>query len=476
MSRLGDYFFCGIGGSGMTPLALIIQARGGRVEGSDRALDQGRNTEKFDFLRARGVLLHPQDGSGVTRASQVLVTSAAVEETVPDVQAARRVGAAIITRARLLADLFNSAGLPIGVAGTSGKSTTVGMLGWILHRAGKSPTIMNGAEMNNFLDAGSAFASARVGDGEIFVSEVDESDGSIALFEPRIAVVNNISLDHKSMNELRTLFRGFVANAQTVVLNLDNAETAALLPDVKPRQAITYSLGTAQADLVASSPMRLPAEIAFQVKARDANETVEVVLKVPGLHNAANALAALSAAKACGLPLAAAAAHLAEFSGIHRRLEVVGAANDITVIDDFAHNPDKIAATLETMHAFPGRLLLMFQPHGYGPIRLMRDALVECFAKGMHDDDVLVMPEPVYFGGTVDRSIGSYDVVLKIQGRGRKAFAFPDRAACGDLLVRLARPGDRLVVMGARDDSLSQFARELLRRLATTNVTESIAS
>src|ERR1700704_67539 len=149
-----DYFFCGGGGSGMTPLALIIQAGGGRVEGSDRALDQGRNAERFDFLRTRGMLLHPQDGSGVRRDGQILVTSAAVEETVPDVQAARRVGAAIITRASLLAELFNSAGLGVGVAGTSGKSTTGGMLGWILHRAGRNPTIMNGADMKNFLDAG----------------------------------------------------------------------------------------------------------------------------------------------------------------------------------------------------------------------------------------------------------------------------------------------------------------------------------
>src|SRR5438445_2260242 len=258
---LGDYFFCGVGGSGMTPLALIVQARGGRVEGSDRALDQGRNTERFDFLRARGVLLHRQDGSGVRRPDQIVVTSAAVEETVPDVQAARRIGAAIITRARLLAELFNSAGLGVGVAGTSGKSTTVGMLGWILHRAGKSPTIMNGADMKNFIDAGSPFASARIGEGEVFVSEVDESDSSIAFFEPRVAVVNNISLDHKSLDELRTLFRGFIAKAQTVVLNLDNAETAALSVDLKPGQAVTYSLGAAQAHLIASPPVRSPAGI-----------------------------------------------------------------------------------------------------------------------------------------------------------------------------------------------------------------------
>jgi UDP-N-acetylmuramate--alanine ligase len=469
MPESGDYFFCGVGGSGMTPLALIIQARGARVEGSDRALDQGRNTERFDFLRARGVLLHPQDGSGITRAGQIVVTSAAVEETIPDVQAARRISAAVITRARLLAQLFSSADLSVGVAGTSGKSTTVGMIGWILHRAGKSPTIMNGADMKNFMAAGSLIASARVGDGDIFVSEVDESDGSIAFFEPRIAVVNNISLDHKSLDELRTLFRGFIEKAQTVVLNLDHAETAALAAGLKPGQAVTYSLRGAQADLLASSPVPSPTGVAFQVKARESGEAVAVALQVPGLHNVANALAALSVATACGVGLAEAAVHLGEFSGIRRRLEVVGTANNITVIDDFAHNPDKISATLETMHAFPGRLLLMFQPHGYGPIRLMRDALVDCFANGLHDDDVLVMPEPVYFGGTVDRSVGSRDIISDIERHGRKAFAFPDRAACGEALLRLARRGDRILVMGARDDSLSQFADELLRRLALTS-------
>src|SRR5262244_3913703 len=269
MSQIEDYFFCGVGGSGMTPLALIIQASGGRVEGSDRALDQGRNAERFDFLRARGVLLHPQDGSGITRSSQILVTSTAVEETVPDVQAARRIGAAVTTRARLLAELFNSAALGVGVAGTSGKSTTVGMLGWILHRARKNPTIMNGADMKNFIDVGSPFASSRIGGGDVFVSEVDESDGSITLFEPRVAVVNNISLDHKSLDELRALFRGFIAKAQTVILNLDNAETAGLAVDLQPGQAMTYSLAAAQADLLASPPVRSPAGIAFHVKVRD---------------------------------------------------------------------------------------------------------------------------------------------------------------------------------------------------------------
>ena len=153
-------------------------------------------------------------------------------------QAARSIGAAITTRAQLLAELFNSAGSSVGVAGTSGKSTTVGMLGWILHRAGRSPTIMNGADMKNFMEAGSPIASGKigdsVGDSGVFVSEVDESDGSIALFAPRVAVVNNVSLDHKPLDELRALFRDFVAKAQSVVLNLDNPETAALAAGLNP--------------------------------------------------------------------------------------------------------------------------------------------------------------------------------------------------------------------------------------------------
>ena len=451
----------------MTPLALIIQARGGHVEGSDRALDQGRNGERFDFLRARGVLLHPQDGSGIRRDSQTLVASTAVEETVPDVKAARRVGAAIMTRAELLARLFNGAAPGVGVAGTSGKSTTVGMIGWILHCAGKSPTIMNGADMKNFMDSGAPFASARVGDGDIFVSEVDESDGSIEFFNPDAAVVNNISLDHKPLDELRRLFRDFVAKAQTAVFNLDNEETAALAGGLKLGHAVTYSLRTAQADLLASAPIPAPAGIVFKVKARETGETVPVELKVPGLHNVSNALAALCVARVCDVGLAEAASHLSKFSGIRRRLEVVGTANNVTVIDDFAHNPDKIAATLRTLHGFPGRLLLMFQPHGYGPIRLMKDALVDRFARDLNQADVLLMPEPVYFGGTVDRSVGSREIMAAIKQRGRNALAFPDRDGCGDALVRLARRGDRIVIMGARDDSLSQFARALLRRLET---------
>jgi UDP-N-acetylmuramate--alanine ligase len=463
MIRDKAYFFCGIGGSGMLPLALIVQARGAQVAGSDRSRDQGRTPEKFARLEAGGMRLFDQDGSGLTGADQILVASGAVEDTVPDVQAARRVGAQILTRPELLAELFNAAPRSIGVAGTSGKSTTTGMIAWILDQAGLSPTVMNGAEMKNFVSPERPLASALVGGDDLFVSEVDESDGSIARYQPKIAVLNNVALDHKSMDELRALFRDFVGKAETAVLNLDNDETAALVPTLPAERRLTYSLTDPAADLLASALREEPAAIRFEVSHAGAH--VQVRLPVPGRHNAANALAALGAALACGVSLQAAADALGGFKGIRRRLDVVGEATGVTVIDDFAHNPDKITATLETLHAFPGRLLVMFQPHGYGPLRLMKDAFVDCFAEKLGPKDVLLMPPPVYFGGTTDMSVTSADITDAISARGRTAMTLESRPACGDKLVDLARPGDRIVIMGARDDTLSTFAAEVLGRL-----------
>ncbi|NOT42533.1 MAG: UDP-N-acetylmuramate--alanine ligase, partial [Alphaproteobacteria bacterium] len=401
LNRNARYFFCGIGGSGMLPLALILRGQGYTVDGSDRSLDQGRLGAKFEFLKSRGIGLFPQDGSGVTARDQILITSAAVEDTVPDVQAAKRLDLATMRRANLLADLFNAAPQSVAIGGTSGKSTTTGMVGWVLHQAGMKPTIMNGAVMKNFVGPDSPFASALVGPGDAFVSEVDESDGSIALYRPRFAVVTNISLDHKSMDELRTLFRDFVAKAETPVLNLDNDETKALATP----NAATFSLTDLRAKLFAGRLRPAPGEITFEVTERDSGTRLDAKIQLPGTHNVANALAALCAARACGVSLPDAVAALATFAGIKRRFEIVGTKNGVTVIDDFAHNPDKIAATLKTLHAFPGRLLVMFQPHGFGPLRLMQKELTECFAHELHGEDVLLMPDPAYYGCTTTRTV-----------------------------------------------------------------------
>ncbi len=468
MNTDASYFFCGIGGSGMLPLALIVQSRGHAIQGSDRSRDQGRTPEKFAWLADHGVALFPQDGSGVISPEQIVVASGAIEDSVPDIAAAKRVGATIVTRPELLSRLFNAAPTSVGVAGTSGKSTITGMIAWILHQAGRDPTVMNGAVMKNFADADHPYASALIGGPGVFVAEVDESDGSIARYDPTVAVVSNISLDHKSMEELRDLFGGFTGRAGKAVLNLDNTETQALAQTLeaagRAADVTTFSLGQAEADLVAHDLAPLPTGMRFTLTARDQVDRT-VTLNVPGAHNVANALAALGAVQSLGVPLDQAVAALETFAGIRRRMEVVGTAGGVTVIDDFAHNPDKIAATLKTLHAFDGRLLILFQPHGFGPLKLMKSEFIEGFAGLMRPDDVLLLPEPVYYGGTTDRSVGSEDIASGVRALDRNAEALPDRAACGDRLIELARPGDRIIVMGARDDTLSDFAADLVKRL-----------
>ncbi|MCR2834631.1 glutamate ligase domain-containing protein [Parerythrobacter lacustris] len=461
------FFFCGIGGSGMLPLAQILHGRGARVEGSDRSRDQGRTPEKFAALEAAGMGLHPQDGSGIVSPEQILVASAAVEDTVPEVVRATELGCLRMTRAELLSILFNTSGAGIAVAGTSGKSTVTGMLGWIMHAAGRDPTVMNGAVMKNFVGPARPFASALVGGQSIFVSEVDESDGSIALYRPAVGVLLNVSLDHKSMEELRQLFGDYIGRSRIAAINADDPEALQLLPCAN--EVITFGIAQEKAQIgvvpgsIAESPTRLAALV---VDRHDGSEH-PLRLAMPGQHNLANALAAIAGAAAAGVPVAVAVKALAGFRGLARRFDIVGTSpSGITVIDDFGHNPEKCAATLRTLKAHPGRVIAFFQPHGYGPLRQMGHELAETFARELGPDDITILCDPVYYGGTVDRSEGSERIVRMIEDAGGLADYVADRSDCGDLIVSIARPGDRIVVMGARDDTLSEFAASILVRLS----------
>ncbi|MFM5923690.1 MAG: glutamate ligase domain-containing protein [Novosphingobium sp.] len=460
------WFFCGIGGSGMLPLALILKGEGAEVAGSDRSRDQGRTPEKFAWLESLGFALHPQDGSGVVSAEQTLVASAAVEDTVPEVVRARELGCPRMTRAELLAALFNAAPTGIAIGGTSGKSTVTGMTGWIMDRAGKDPTIMNGAVMKNYAGPDAPFASARVGHGGVFVSEVDESDGSIALYRPTVAVLLNVSLDHKSMDELRALFGDFLRTTSIGVINLDDAEAAALAPEYTPW--LGYGIGNPAAEIgvvdgsIVDEPFAISATV---IDRRDANQHA-LRLKVPGRHNLSNALAAVAAACAAGVSVADAVEALGSYAGLARRFDVIGTSpSGITVIDDFGHNPDKVAATLSTLKAQPGRVIAFFQPHGYGPLRQMGRELAGTFARLLGPDDVTILCDPVYFGGTVDRSEGSERITGLITAAGGTAEYIPLRDDCATRIAAIARPGDRVVIMGARDDTLTRFAQDLFARL-----------
>lgn len=460
------FFFVGIGGSGMMPLAQLVQARGAMVAGSDRSHDQGRTPDKFAALERAGFVLHPQDGSGITSSDQVVVASAAVEDSVPEIARAQELGCLRMTRAQLNSILFNTSGAGLAVAGTSGKSTVTGMLGWILHSAGLGPTIMNGAVMKNFIAPDRPIASAVAGGASFFVSEVDESDGSIALYRPAVGILLNVSLDHMGLEQLRALFAAFLARSRISVINADDAEALALLPHA--RQAITFGINQDRAQIgiipgsIAEGPMR---QAAMVIDRHDGSEHA-LRLGLPGKHNLSNALAAIAGAAAAGVPVATSVDALAAFAGLARRFDIVGTTvSCITVIDDFGHNPEKCAATLRTLKAHPGRVLAFFQPHGYGPLRQMGEELAHTFARELGPGDITLICDPVYFGGTADCSEGSERIVRMIEQAGGQAEYIPSRKAVGDRLVNMAEPGDRIVIMGARDDTLSGFAADIYRRL-----------
>ncbi len=360
--------------------------------------------------------------------------------------------------------MLNAAQRSVAVGGTSGKSTVTGMIGWILHACHRQPTVMNGAVMKNFVTPSTPFASALVGDPELFVSEVDESDGSIALYRPEVAVLTNISLDHKEMDELRALFAGFLTAARKAVVNLDDPDTRALADALPDDKRIGYGFDSPGAAVMGKDLQLTPDGVSFAVEA--GGERHEARLSVPGRHNASNALAAIAAACAVGVRAEDAVKALARFEGLKRRLETVGTAGGVTVIDDFAHNPDKIDATLAALAAQPGRLLIMFQPHGFGPLAKMGEQLAQSFMLGLRPDDRLYLPDPVYQGGTTDRSRGSDWLAEQVGPRARH---IPSREAIGEALLAEAKDGDCILIMGARDDTLSEFAAELLDRLTRRN-------
>jgi UDP-N-acetylmuramate--alanine ligase len=460
------FFFCGIGGSGMLPLAQLVKGFGHDVAGSDRSYDQGRTPEKFAWLSANGFALFPQDGSGITSSDQVLIASAAVEDTVPEVARAKELGCERMTRAELLAELFNGAGYSVAVGGTSGKSTVTGMIAWIMAEAGHDPTVMNGAVMKNFADEANPFASARVGSPQIFVSEVDESDGSIALYRPTIGVLLNVSLDHKSIEELRQLFGSFVSEAGCAIINRDDEETRAL--EEKASQKVTFGIYDQSADIIVEpdSIEHGPLSIRAVLIDNRSREVFPLELPMPGLHNLSNAMAAIAAMSAAGIEISRSVYALSRFEGLARRFDVVGVTpSGISVIDDFGHNPEKCAATLRTLKTTEGRVIAFFQPHGYGPLRQMGEELAKTFARELGPDDITIMCDPVYYGGTVDRSEGTARIVTLIEEHGGSAEHIASRDDCGDRIVELAQAGDRVVIMGARDDTLSTFAKAVLERL-----------
>jgi len=445
--------FIGVGGIGMSGIAQVCAARGVRVTGSDRSHDRAQREAFFQSLQAHRVALMPQDGSGPALKPDAVVASTAIEDSNPDLRAAQQAGVPVVHRSEVLAHFVRSS-RSVAVTGTSGKTTVTAMVGWMLHCAGLQPSIVNGGIMNNFA-AEHPPGNTVVGPGEFLCAEADESDGSVVRFFPEIGVVTTISKDHHEVPELVELFKRFVSQVRsTVVVNADYPALAALASQA-PR-AVTY--GRRRDAHVRLTAVRASAGgVQFRAGGRAFD------LRVPGEHNAANAAAAIAVGMSLGLDMDTVADALATFTGVHRRLEVVARVGEVWVVDDYAHNPEKIAASLRAMRGRGERTIAIFQPHGFGPTRFMRDELVDAFAAELRPGDALFLPDVYDAGGTADRSISSADLVRELTDRGIDARHAADREQLVHDVVDAA--GDRAVVltMGARDDTLTGLCEAIAR-------------
>jgi UDP-N-acetylmuramate--alanine ligase len=450
------FHYAGVAGSGMSALAQFQAFSGGRATGSDRTFDRGGAPAIRAALERAGVAIAPQDGSGVTAATDALIVSTAVEATVPDVGAALARRVPIFHRSELLAALV-AAHRTIAVAGTSGKSTVVAMIFELLRAAGRDPSLVSGGDVRALTAAG-YLGNAWAGRSAWLVVEADESDGSLVRYAPAIGVVLNLDKDHKEESEVRTMFEMFRARTREAFVvgeaaNLEGLRAGALVFGHGPAAAVRAEDVT----LAAGGSEFTVDGVRFRVP-------------VAGRHNVENALAALAACRAAGIDLAALAAPLAAFRGVGRRFELLGTAGGVTVVDDFAHNPAKIRAALATAHlAAPRRVLAVYQPHGFGPTRFLRHELAAAFAAGLDAADRLWLLDIFYAGGTATRDISSADLAAAIRAGGRDAAAVPDRATLVAEIAAMAAPGDLVLVMGARDPSLTDLCRVILARLGAAS-------
>lgn len=454
MAKIG---FCAVAGSGMSALAQVLKYKNNEIYGTDRNFDQGKDIKNKKALEEVGIKIYPQDGSMLDKDFAVLYTSTAVEDTILDVKRAKELNIPIKKRSDLLAEVFSSYKYNIAVGGTSGKSTVTAMIGYILDKADKKPLVINGALLKNYEDQ-KGIPNVILNDGEYCVIEADESDGSIEKYTPYISVVNNITLDHKSIEELQQLFGNFVAKGKGgAIVNKDNENSEPIL-SLNPN-TLTFSIKDKTADFYAEKITPVPDGTKYTYNKKSYK------LNLIGAFNVANAMCAVACCSLLGIKPEDSCKILEDFLGTKRRLEVLGKTNDITVIDDFAHNPDKVAASMSALKSYKGRLILMFQPHGFSPMRLMGKEIMDSFIEAMSEDDILLLPEIFFAGGTVKKDISSLDLVNYAKRHNVNARYFATRDELKDYILEIARKNDRIVLMGARDNSITDMGFELLEKL-----------
>lgn len=450
-----SYHFVGVGGIGMSAIAQVLREKGHIVSGSDRNYDKNITHDVFSKLLIQGISLHPQDGSGVKENTDYVVVSSAIEEDNPDVKKARIFDKKIIKRADLLAEMFNP-GYGIAIGGTNGKTTVSCMVGYILDFAGLSPTIIVGGCIKNYVN-NSSLGNAKTGTSDIISIEADESDGSIVLYTPRVSVITNISKDHKSIEEISKMFITLSQNTrERLILNTDCPYLKMI--DFKHKSIVTYGLNN-NAGLCTKNIAYKSFQSTFTVD----NQAFEINL--PGSYNVSNALAAIAAARSLNISDSKTAAALREFRGVQRRMDIIGEVDGIKIIDDYAHNPEKVMAAINAVKLGCKRVIAIFQPHGYGPTNFMKEEFVEAFTKVFSPHDILFMPEIFYAGGTARKNISSADIVKRVREGGKNAFFIERRDDIIPAIHKLVSAGDCILVMGARDNTLTEFCQKILHSI-----------
>jgi UDP-N-acetylmuramate--alanine ligase len=451
------YHFSGIAGAGMSPLAALMRLRGHPVQGSDRSLDQGKNTEVAASLRALGIEIYPHDGAAVTAAVDRFVHSTAVEASTPEMRAATELTLTRLTRPALLAEIVGAGRPGIAIAGTSGKSTITGMLAWLLREGRVPATVIGGAALVGQGGGGCLVAGPARGP---VVAEACESDGTLIGYRPAVGIVHNVSRDHAELPALRAQFAAFAAGCQTLFVNAASPEATALGLRGK---TLSYGVGPeADAPLVVErvGPDRALGTLRVEGRAL----TLDV--PQPGLHNLENAAAAALVALRLGLGMPTIERLIARFPGVSRRFEVVGVtATGIRVVDDYAHNADKLRAALTTAQSGAARVVAVFQPHGFGPARFLRPELRELLPRLLRPNDRFCYAEIFYAGGTVARDISSELLAEDLRAARDCAFA-RDHDAVRRWVAHEARPGDTVLIMGARDPDLSALSRSIFATLS----------
>jgi len=457
ISSINDFknpFFIGVAGSGMSALAQYLKGIGKNISGSDRFFAPGVYNETQNKLEADGIRCFVQDGSGITDTTDLVVCSTAIEDTVMEVQKAKQLNIPILRRSELLSLIADSK-KTIAVGGTSGKSTTSAMLFDILEKAGLQPSIISGAGLISIIKEGK-IGNAKVGAGELLVIEADESDGSIVQYKPEIGLLMNIDKDHQEIEELLSLFGTFKNNSRKFITNQSHPLTAPL----SAQWANDFSTDTGRnAGYAASDFKQVGMEISFKLN----NQSFS--LHLPGKHNMENAIAATAVAHQLGVDLATCAAALKEYQGIYRRHQILGQKNGVWMIDDYAHNPVKCAAAIAACQPIAPKVVAWFQPHGYKPTKFLRADFVKELAAVLRPEDEIWMSEIFYAGGTAVKDISANDLINDLKALGKQAYFVEDRNAFIDTVRPHLANNTVLLLMGARDPSLEQFAKESWEKL-----------